>query len=210
MAPHGRPLTTAPVIRWRRYGPGAHTAEVIDHSALAEKPTLHGKRIVLVPLAERHTDAFVAELRDAEVRRLTGSHNEPDPGAIRMWCATRAAQPDRLDLAVEDPESGEFLGELALTRLDPDNESADIRIALRLDMAGQGIGTEAIRLVLDYAFERVGLYRVQLEVFEFNPRAIRAYEKAGFRHEGRMRGALLWDGERHDTFLMGVRRDDPR
>jgi len=51
-------------------------------------------------------------------------------------------------------------------------------------------------------------HRVSLEVFDFNARAIRAYEKVGFRQEGRMRDALWWDGAPHDTLLMAVLATD--
>ena len=77
-------------------------------------------------------------------------------------------------------------------------------------MFGRGFGTEITRLVLGYAFDAVGLHRVELEVYAFNPRAQRVYEKCGFRVEGRRREALLWDGERVDVLDMGILRTDPR
>ncbi|MFE6738492.1 GNAT family N-acetyltransferase [Streptomyces tubercidicus] len=80
------------------------------------------------------------------------------------------------------------------------------RIALVPDATDRGIGSEATRLLLDYAFERVRLHRVQLEVFDYNPRARRAYEKCGFEVEGRMREALYWDGARHDVLVMAALR----
>jgi len=50
--------------------------------------------------------------------------------------------------------------------------------------------------------------RVTLSVFEYNPRAIRSYEKAGFRHEGRMRGRLNKEGKRWDMLFMGILRKE--
>jgi len=63
-------------------------------------------------------------------------------------------------------------------------------------------------VVLRYGFNELNLRRVTLTVFEYNPRAIRSYEKAGFQHEGRVRQALLRDGKRWDMFYMGILRDD--
>ncbi len=74
------------------------------------------------------------------------------------------------------------------------------------DFWGRGYGTEAMQLALEYAFLEVNLERVTLTVFEYNPRAIRSYEKCGFRHEGRLRGALLREGKRWDMLYMGIRR----
>lgn len=69
---------------------------------------------------------------------------------------------------------------------------------------GQGYGTEAMSLILRYAFMELNLRRVSLDVFEYNPRAVRSYEKAGFKHEGRLRGALLREGKRWDLLYMGI------
>lgn len=75
---------------------------------------------------------------------------------------------------------------------------------------GRGYGTEATRAVLDYAFDRIGVHRVELDVYSFNPRAQRSYEKAGFRYEGRQRHTLFWDGEWADSILMAVLSTDER
>jgi len=73
---------------------------------------------------------------------------------------------------------------------------------------GKGYGTDAMNIILRIAFIELNLRRVTLTVFEYNPRAIRSYEKTGFRHEGRLRGALLRDGKRWDMLYMGFLRDD--
>jgi RimJ/RimL family protein N-acetyltransferase len=62
--------------------------------------------------------------------------------------------------------------------------------------------------MLRFAFEQLGMNRVELEVYDFNPRAIRAYEKAGFRRDGVRRQALYRDGAFHDIYLMGIVRED--
>ncbi|MEU3963962.1 GNAT family protein [Streptomyces buecherae] len=69
---------------------------------------------------------------------------------------------------------------------------------------GRGAGPEAIRPLLDYAFDRVWL-----EVFAFNDRARHAYARRGFRLEGRLRHALYWAGERHDTLVMAAPNEPP-
>ncbi|MER8185469.1 GNAT family protein [Kitasatospora sp. NPDC094015] len=183
---------------------------MINHAALLDKPTIDGRLVRLAPLAPRHAEALWRSTLDPEVRRLTGTRREFTLESIRTWCAERAGCPDRLDLAVEDPADGTFLGDLALNDLDPDSESAGFRIALTAGHPGRGLGTEATVLLLRYAFEEVRLHRVELEVFAHNPRAVRAYEKAGFVHEGRSRQALLWDGERHDVLRMAALRTEWR
>lgn len=73
---------------------------------------------------------------------------------------------------------------------------------------GKGYGTDAMKLVLRFAFAELGLHRVSLDVFDYNPRGIKSYEKAGFQLEGRVREMILRDGQRADVFFMGVLRED--
>lgn len=73
---------------------------------------------------------------------------------------------------------------------------------------GKGYGTDVMNVMLRYAFTEVSLYRVTLTVFEYNPRAIRSYEKVGFRHEGRLRQALHKEGKRWDLLFMGILREE--
>jgi RimJ/RimL family protein N-acetyltransferase len=73
---------------------------------------------------------------------------------------------------------------------------------------GKGYGSDALRVAVSYAFRELGLYRVSLGVFSYNQRAIRAYEKVGFVHEGRLRSALYRDGQRFDHLFMGILRSE--
>lgn len=73
---------------------------------------------------------------------------------------------------------------------------------------GKGYGTEAMKLVLGFAFLELGLHRVSLDVFDYNPRGYKSYEKAGFKHEGRVREMIKRDGKRYDVLFMGVLRED--
>jgi RimJ/RimL family protein N-acetyltransferase len=69
---------------------------------------------------------------------------------------------------------------------------------------GKGYGTDAMCILLRYAFTELNLHRVSLTVFEYNPRGIRSYQKAGFVEEGRTRGQLHREGRRWDIIYMGI------
>ena len=73
---------------------------------------------------------------------------------------------------------------------------------------GKGYGIEALKLVVQYAFMELGLQRVSLGLHEYNARALKSYEKAGFRLEGQTRQDVLREGRRNDTFWMGILRDE--
>ncbi len=72
----------------------------------------------------------------------------------------------------------------------------------------KGYGTDAMNLILRSAFMELNLHRVSLDVFDYNPRGVKSYEKAGFRHEGRAREMILRDGRRYDVLYMGILRNE--
>jgi RimJ/RimL family protein N-acetyltransferase len=182
---------------------------MLTDDALRTKPTLNGQLTVLRPLGPDHAEAFWRSLCDPESRRLTGTHTEFRRDEIDAWLATRSEQNDRLDLAIHRRDDDRYVGELALTELDPANESAGVRIALASTVVtGKGYGSDAMRTLLTHAFDAVGIHRVHLDVYAFNTHAIRTYERLGFTHVGRAREALLWDGVRHDALLMSMLRPE--
>jgi RimJ/RimL family protein N-acetyltransferase len=76
------------------------------------------------------------------------------------------------------------------------------------DYWGRGYGSDAVRLAVQYAFVELNLRRVSLGLHAYNERALKAYEKAGFKMEGRMRGEGLRDGVRFDSLWMGILREE--
>jgi len=76
------------------------------------------------------------------------------------------------------------------------------------DFWGKGYGTDALRVLLRFGFEELNLRRVSLSFLEGNERAMRSYEKCGFRLEGRERNAWAYDGRRWDEIYMGLLREE--
>jgi RimJ/RimL family protein N-acetyltransferase len=108
-------------------------------------------------------------------------------------------------------DHGGPIGEVRLDHIDMRDRRASLAIGID-DAAslGQGLGTEAIRRVAEYAFGALGLHRLSVRVLAFNGRAIRAYQKCGFRIEGRERESAWIDGTWHDDLIMGLLADDAR
>lgn len=183
----------------------------ITEHAFKDQPTIVGERVRLEPLGIEHYDGLRPMFDDPEGRQMTATTQVFDDDMLRTWLSTRQDHDDRADFAIVEVETGRVLGEVVLNDLDAGDESCNFRIGLTgPDVYGRGFGTEATSLVLDYAFDSVGLHRVELSVYSFNPRGQRAYEKAGFVREGVRRQALHWDGEWHDVIVMGVLATDPR
>ncbi len=180
----------------------------------AIKPTLTGEKVVLRPFRDADLPAMREALLDPEARILTGGvHDEaaahapqsPDEEQIlRDWYLTRNDQADRLDLAVTDKATGACVGEAVLNQWDPGNESCNFRILIAPRGRDRGLGSEATALIIGYGFERLRLHRISLEVYAFNPRARRAYEKSGFRAEGVLRESLRYNGAWIDATVMSI------
>ncbi|MDI6694127.1 MAG: GNAT family protein [Anaerolineales bacterium] len=162
--------------------------------------------------AEKMSKAWEHWNRDALFRRLLD--NEPptlwSARKIQQWIEKELERGDqRFSFSIYPLEGERLIGfvELNVTNWQHGNAWVGIGIGNREDW-GKGYGTDAMRLVLRYAFDELGLYRVTLGVFSYNQRAIRSYQKAGFVVEGRERGALSRDGERSDMLVMGILRPE--
>lgn len=169
------------------------------------QPVLGGTTVRLRPFEEQDLDPLWTMLCDEETRRLTGTHTRFTREAVERWYRTRGLSDDRLDLAIATVADDRCIGEVVLNDLDAPNRSCAFRISLLgPSVFGHGYGSEAARLVLTHAFETVGLHRVQLEVFDHNPRARHVYEQIGFVVEGTRRQALWWRGQAHDAIIMAL------
>lgn len=178
------------------------------------KPTLAGEAVVLRPFVlEQDAPALREMLQDPEVLMLTGAvhglgelpqWDDESEERFLAWYGSRNEQRDRLDLAVADRASGSCVGEVVLNDLDAGNHSCGFRVALGPGGRDRGLGTEAVRMIVGYGFERLGMHRISLEVYAFNPRARRVYEKVGFVADGVLRDALRWDGRWIDAFVMSI------
>ncbi|WP_211718706.1 GNAT family N-acetyltransferase [Nocardiopsis sp. MG754419] len=178
---------------------------MVPSDLFRDQPVLHGRGVRLVPLGAENADDLVPHVVDLapEVRRLTGTHRVFTEADVRAFAASRPDHHDRADWLIYDGEV--CIGDCALLDLDPDNAEAHYRIALNsMALTGRGRGTAATDAVLEYAFTTAGLHRVALEVFAFNTRAQRSYEKSGFVREGVWREHLRWDGAWHDAILMSI------
>jgi RimJ/RimL family protein N-acetyltransferase len=116
------------------------------------------------------------------------------------------AQHDAIRFVVE--VDGDVVGQCLLFHVDDYSRTCDLGISLRRDRWGHGLGQDAVRTLVGYAFRYLNLRKVSLEVLADDPRAVGAYRKAGFAEEGRFR-AHTWHGGRYaDVLRMAVFQDE--
>ena len=110
---------------------------------------------------------------------------------------------DSATFAVYERATLRPIGKTGLSAINHMHRTAELGIVIgEPDCRGKGYGTEATRLLLDYAFTTLGLHNVFLRVYAYNAPAIRAYEKAGFREIGRRRQAHRIGGQAFDEVFM--------
>lgn len=163
-------------------------------------------RLAVVDL-ENDLKTAVAWDSDSEYGRLQGS--EP----LRLFTVKSTQEffekeiSDMFLFGIHRVDDDRLIGMLELDGVNWTSGNAWVGIGIgEREEWGKGYGTEAMQLVLRFAFRELNLKRVSLTVFGYNPRAVRSYEKAGFREEGRAREYLNRGGRRWDMLYMGILR----
>lgn len=169
------------------------------------KPVLSGSTVTLRPLTRFDAPAIHAALQETESQRLTGTHAEHTLAEVEAHYARAETAGDRCDYGIIAGDA--LIGEVVLNGIDWPNKAGSFRIVIWTATGrGKGYGTEAAALLLRHGFGALGLNRIELEVYAFNPRPRRVYEKLGFQLEGTRREALIWDGEPVDAHIMSLLR----
>lgn len=170
---------------------------------------LEGRHIYLRPIDLKDLERFYRWFNDPELRRLLLLPLPTTRMAEREFIKRMTRLKDGVVLSILVKRGGRLIGNVSLFRIDGIHRSADLGIAIAdLSMASRGFGTEAIGLMLDYAFGTLNLNRVGLAVHDFNRRALAAYRRAGFVEEGRKRQSHYCDGRYHDDIMMSVLREE--
>ena len=173
---------------------------------------IYGERIRLRHIEREDLPRFVAWLNDPEVRQGLSLYLPLSQATEEQWFENMLKRPkDEHPFAIEIKagEGWEMIGNCGIFSIDWRNRSAEIGIFIgEKRYWNQGYGAETMRLLLRHGFNTLNLHRLFLRVFENNARAVRAYEKAGFVHEGRMRQAEFSGGDYVDVLFMSVLRPE--
>jgi len=174
-----------------------------------QNPFLIGKAIYLRPLEREDAPTLLSFVNDPDVTRHLLLHRPMNLQAEQDFIDGLTADEDQVVLGIVLRDGDRLIGSGGLHKVDWRCRQAGFGILLGVkDEWGRGHGTETTRLVVDYAFATLNLNRVWLHVFEDNARAIRCYEKVGFRREGLLRQDYFRAGRYWDTITMAVLRDE--
>ncbi len=179
---------------------------------MTEKENLfRGTLVRLVAPSEDDAPILARWSEDAGyLRAMDSDYARPvSPQEFAFRLSPEQADPNRLEFHIRTLADDRLIGFVALHSVEWNNGVALLAIGIgEPRYRGRGYGTDALQLILRYAFQELNLYRVGLDVIASNERALHTYEKLGFRREGTMRGAVLRDGRRTDRIYMGILRDE--
>lgn len=166
---------------------------------------IEGKRIRLRPFEEADASRYLAWVNQEQTASLLTRALPVSTLEHQKWYESLMARSDAVVFSAEVKSSGLYVGNVWLWGIHWVHRHAELRILIGEPKAqGQGYGTEACKLLLDYAFTKLGLRKVFLYVVELNPRARRAFEKAGFTVEGELKDEFFVDGQFRDALRMAA------
>jgi RimJ/RimL family protein N-acetyltransferase len=167
--------------------------------------------IQLVLLEENHLDGIMKNWNNRELRRFLGGFIPYSRFQEKEWIESVQTEMKRrasFVFAIERLPKREFLGTIALHNIDWLSRSCTFGIAIHAeDNWNRGYGTQAIELIIEFAWKSLNLRRIELSVHEFNERAKHVYEKLGFVEFGKANQKYFIDGEYVNTYYMELFRD---
>ncbi|MFW5800457.1 MAG: GNAT family N-acetyltransferase [Spirochaeta sp.] len=170
-------------------------------------PKIRGSRVYLSPIDVADAPQYVEWLNDMEVAEnlmvsgmMISMSNEPE---------FLAGLAKKHTYGIVDAATDSLIGNCGLDSIDQLNGTAEAGIFIGSKAHwGRGYGSEALTALVGYGFDFLNLHAIYLRVYGCNQRAIRSYERAGFKHAGRLRKAICLKGSRHDLLYMDITRED--
>ena len=163
-----------------------------------------GPKCYLSPIDENDAEKFTEWLNDLEVTQyLPGLYS----GVINVRKEKELLEKisKEHNYSIIDLNTDELLGNCGFHYVDHINQTCEVGIFIgNKNFWNKGYGTEALSLLLDYGFNALNFHNISLRVVSYNERAIRSYEKLGFKIIGRKRESVSKDKERHDMILMDI------
>ena len=179
----------------------------IENTSLRET-SLKGSKVTLRPGVESDYPLLYEWYNDNELNRLAGWNSSRVTIDKLRYNMSRSFGYDPMNLMI-DNEEGVPIGTIQL--YDFNDQDKNCKLGIRIGDRrywGKGYGEDAVKTLLEYAFMKIDMYRVTLNVYEYNERAVKCYLKCGFQTEGRTRHSAYIDGKYYDEIIMGILKSD--
>lgn len=173
---------------------------------------ISGERVRLRAVVGDDLPRFVDWFNDPEVTRGLSRISPLNIDEERRWFEESNAKDDfERPMAIDAMREGDWvhIGSCGFFHHDPVSQQAELGIMIGdKRFWDQGLGTEAVRLMLEHGFQTLNFRRITLRVMAFNQRALKVYERVGFVIEGRLRQDAFRRGKYWDTLVMSILRSE--
>lgn len=176
-------------------------------------PLIRGERVFLRPAEREDLPRFVGWLNNAETAQYLALRAPLSGPLEEKWFDGMLAAQGKRDyfFVICLLDDGQPIGTIAFHGIDWEGGRGPVGIAIgEKSHQGRGYGTDAMNALVDFGFGELRLERIELDVYAFNARARRSYEKAGFTLEGTLREAHLHHGQHVDVHRMSILRQEWR
>lgn len=165
---------------------------------------MESSRILLRPIQYSDTDKIISWRNSEEIRQYFIYQEPFTRESHEKWLREVIFREKGFQFVIVDKQSGEDIGSAYLRDYDKKHQTAEYGIFLDgLKRSGNGIGTEALKLLVDFAFEQLKLHKIRGRIFADNVRSLRISEKAGFEREALLKEEVLVRGNYRDIVLVG-------
>ncbi|HNT52402.1 MAG TPA: GNAT family protein [Candidatus Syntrophosphaera sp.] len=169
---------------------------------------LIGEKCYLSPISIEDTERYTEWVNDMEIGQFV-LFSSAIYDVEKEREALKRIMRESYSFAIVEKDTNKAIGNCGLMSVSQVHRHAQFGIFIgEKTYWNQGIGSEATLLTLDYGFNILNLNNISLEVFAFNQRAIRCYEKVGFQYVGRRRSYVYMAGQYHDVQIYDILAQD--
>lgn len=167
---------------------------------------LVGENIYLSPISEEDVENYTRWMNDFETTDYLGQSTRIYTlEKERKYLEKISENNDNVTLGIVKLENDKLIGNCGLLEINVAARIATLGIFIGdKEERSKGYGAEAIKLLLDFGFNYLNLHEIKLDVYEFNKRAIRCYEKVGFKEYGKRRECVYINGKYYDLISMDI------
>jgi len=173
---------------------------------------IKGKRIKFAPISRDHIDIFLKWFNDPEITQYLIMYKPITRDFEEEWFDALKHKEDSVYFSIllldyEGPEK--IIGNCAIQNINSKNRACSCGITIgEKEYQNKGYGTAAMDMLVEYSFNTLNMNRIELVLYEFNIRAYKSYQKAGFIEEGRKRQARYHNGKYYDEIIMAILREN--
>ncbi len=176
-----------------------------EHQINPVNPFLMGEKIYLRPVCKDDLDCLQRWANDPETRKLIGEVMPTGVVETEKWFEELIDDESRVWFVIVLRENNKIIGETGLLRMSHPWRATDLTMIIgEEDERGKGYGSEAINLLLDFAFGSLNFHRIAIGVVGFNENAIKFYERVGFKKEGVQREGYFYNHQYYDFVMLSI------